>query len=124
MKKTTRWSPDTCGCTLEYEWDDAEPEELRTHNFKQTINRCSSHDSLTGQNLYIQVLSENTRKNKVLAIAQQVNSEIKNDGYNWSFDTNRVLKISFLNIPISPAQKAQILNLIEQELGQGLVEVI
>ena len=35
--KTTRWSPDTCGCVLEYSWDDALPQEARVHVYADTV---------------------------------------------------------------------------------------
>ncbi len=30
MIRTTLWSPDTCTCKVEYSWDDAAPEDVRT----------------------------------------------------------------------------------------------
>lgn len=33
MKKITTWSPDTCGCTINYVWDDNDPPETRIHTY-------------------------------------------------------------------------------------------
>ncbi len=41
-KHLTRWRPDTCGCVIEYEWDDAEAEEARQHVPKK-IDACPDH---------------------------------------------------------------------------------
>jgi len=124
MKQVTRWSPDSCGCVLEYEWDDAVPATARTHTFKTVVKKCSSHSALTDKDIYNQVLSENTRKNKVFGIAQQFLPEIKSENYNWSFDDKRILKVGFIDIPVSGEQMNQIRNAIQQEIVVGAVEVI
>jgi hypothetical protein len=33
MLQTTTWHPDTCGCVISYQWDDAVPAEQRKHTF-------------------------------------------------------------------------------------------
>lgn len=124
MKRITRWSPDTCGCVLDYKWDDAEPEASRTHGLEAVVKKCPAHSTLTDQAIYNQVLSENTRKNKVLGIAQRSVPKIKGDNYNWSFDDKRMLKVGFINVPISATQLSQISSVTQQEIGTGLVEVI
>jgi len=109
---------------LEYEWDDAVPATARTHTFKTVVKKCSSHSALTDKDIYNQVLSENTRKNKVFGIAQQFLPEIKSENYNWSFDDKRILKVGFIDIPVSGEQMNQIRNAIQQEIVVGAVEVI
>ena len=44
--QTTQWSPDTCGCSFEYEWDDEEPQDKRQHHFKNVVKECVSHSHL------------------------------------------------------------------------------
>lgn len=66
MVKITRWSPDTCKCTLDYEWDDSVPQEHRIHAFKETIKRCDEHAGFkSGKDHYEHVVSENQSKNNV-----------------------------------------------------------
>jgi hypothetical protein len=65
--KTTRYSPDTCECVLEYTWDDTVAEENRTHTLSNFINRCSAHSSLSSDNdRWNTIFDENPRKNIAL----------------------------------------------------------
>ncbi len=41
MIRTTRWSPATCACVIEYTWDDAVSEDKRTHTVSNVLNRCA-----------------------------------------------------------------------------------
>ena len=43
---TTRWSPDSCGCVLEYAWDTATSEDDRVHTHVNTVAVCVSHAEL------------------------------------------------------------------------------
>ena len=61
MLKVTRWSPDTCGCILEYEWDDTKNESERTHTLKNIIKKCPAHHD--EPIVFNTVLDENKRKN-------------------------------------------------------------
>lgn len=123
MKHTTRWSPDTCDCVLEYEWDDVVPESERTHTPTSVVNTCSAHTSLSGvAGKYNQVLSENQTKNKAIdEIIQnfpEVRKEVTDkDGTRfelkdeieckWSFDENRKLGLDFEGVVLSAAKKAE-----------------
>ena len=74
-KHVTRWSPDTCGCQLEYEWDDNDPPERRSHNLFDFVHRCPAHSaSLIADDSegYNAVKDENTRKN--IAYSEAVNN--------------------------------------------------
>lgn len=42
--RTTRWKPDTCGCVIVYEWDDALDENARTHVFVPVGDPASPPD--------------------------------------------------------------------------------
>ncbi len=121
MIRVTRWSPDTCGCVLEYEWDDAQDENTRQVMFKRVVKRCSSHSLLSGVDVYNEVVSENTRKNIVLAEAQKVFPELIPENYNWSFDKDRKLKVGFLGVAID---KKQLQDLTDSKFGKNKVEVI
>jgi hypothetical protein len=69
MTTTTRWSPDTCDCILEYEWDTQLTEDTRTHKFTTFIHKCDSHAGLAGDAVHYQhVLDENKTKNQFVGI--------------------------------------------------------
>ncbi|GAJ01272.1 unnamed protein product, partial [marine sediment metagenome] len=105
MIRVTRWSPDTCGCILEYEWDDAQDENTRTHSFKKAVKLCEHHKALAASGAYNQVMSENTRKNQVWGFIEDMKSKagekdsivaVAIEDYTWSFDATRKLKVGFL----------------------------
>jgi len=82
---TTRWSPDTCGCELEYEWNTEENENVRKHEFARIVKACSAHNAIVPPNttskpqlkrVFDAVAEENTRKNQALAKALQVRPEL------------------------------------------------
>src|SRR5919109_3126343 len=37
--QTTKWHPDTCGCEIDYQWDDTTPEATRQHTIV-AVNYC------------------------------------------------------------------------------------
>jgi hypothetical protein len=43
---TNRWSPDTCGCELEYKWDNEQTEDTRVHNFARIVKACDAHKTI------------------------------------------------------------------------------
>lgn len=110
--QTTRWSPDTCGCVIEFQWDDTVAPELRTHTHKSTIKACSAHTAQKDINTHFPtVLEENQRKNKCIyemGKAAGVNMDLTQDSteaevkafhsfvekFNYSFDADRVLQVS------------------------------
>lgn len=61
----TRWRPDTCGCVLEYEWDDAQPAELRTHT-PVVARACRHHQVGATADVFKTCADENTLKNRVM----------------------------------------------------------
>src|SRR3989304_5748981 len=69
--RTTRWRPDTCGCELEYEWDDSLPEAQRVHTCVRIVRNGPEHSGLIGNValLYSTIDEENKRKNKAVALA-------------------------------------------------------
>lgn len=127
MKQTTTWKPDTCGCVLEYEWDDQLPQNERIHSFKTLIGQCPDHLGLTDSKVYEHVLAENQTKNKVLGEALKNITKLKTikvneDGteteildpkisYEWSFtgkDDQRVLVVNFKGVNLTTNEKALI----------------
>lgn len=73
--KLTRWSPDTCGCRIEYAWDPALPVVQRVH-IPVSVDPCERHAHLSEQaqrratpsmgheEIYAAVLAENQAKNR------------------------------------------------------------
>lgn len=69
--RTTRWSPDTCGCVLEYDWDDAVADDQRTHTYARHVIICVIHAAVSGgSNRYDAVIEENASRMKVLDYIQ------------------------------------------------------
>ena len=109
MLHTTRWSPDTCGCVLEYEWDDTQPDSERTHTIKNVIKACPAHakHAEKGEH-YSVVLEENNRKNiaidQVLKTVTSLGEDVQRDGktvrqfnpgieVGFAFDADRKLTL-------------------------------
>ena len=73
MLKTTTWSPDTCDCTLHYEWDTDTTEDERVHTPVEVSHaghptqRCAKHSHHADVHaLHQAVLAENQAKNRAI----------------------------------------------------------
>lgn len=137
--QTTRWSPDTCGCTYEYEWDDAIPPETRTHSLSKVVTACPLHSGIADDpTKYNTVVEENQRKNNTLQVvvdnAPSTLYDLQPDGttrvlkkgitYNWSITgtaPNRTLSVSFTGITLTTAQKNAIQTFLNNRFGVGKV---
>lgn len=113
MKHITRWSPDTCDCIIEYEWDDSVPAEERVHTPTTIVKACSAHVIVGGptnaaHGVFSQVHEENTRKNKALNEVLEAlpdsekikESDVEGNQISkfkiepkWRFDENRHVEI-------------------------------
>ena len=137
--KTTRWTLDSCGCVVEFTWDDAVAQASRTHTYSNHINRCTAHSSGTASSAYDVCLEENQRKNNALQVAldngptglyDTVNSarQLKPTityNYSWTgVSPNRVLSISFTGITLTTAQKSTIQTAQNTRFGAGKVTVL
>lgn len=138
--KTTRFSPDTCSCVIEYQWDDTLSETERTHTLSNYVNRCPDHSSLsTDQDRWNAVFDENPRKN----IARQLcldngptalfdiidgSRQLKGNitfNFSWSGTApNRVLTISFTGVNLTNQQKNTIQNILNNRFGTGRVLIV
>jgi hypothetical protein len=122
--KTTRYSPDTCGCVIEYSWDDSVTEDQRQHTLANYITKCPAHTGLpTDQDRWNAVFEENPRKNIAhqlildngpTALSDLINGtrQIK-DGItfntSWSGTApDRVLTITVTGISLTQTQKNSI----------------
>ena len=118
MIKVTKWRPDTCGCEIDYQWDDAQNEDVRTHTVFEVIKACPAHSGETDKNIhYAKVLDENKRKNIVLKeildkIPSLVIEKEQEDGtlikvlkkgveYKWSFDVQRNLEVNLVGASLA-----------------------
>lgn len=138
--KKTIWSPDTCECILEYQWDDTTPEDNRPITLSTIINKCSIHSSLnTNNDVWNSINEENPRKNITRQLlldnapstlydiidATNGTREFKNGiSFNWSWTgtaPNRVLNISVTGITLTNAQKNTIRNILNNRFGVGKV---
>ena len=134
---TTRWSPDTCTCVVEYSWDTSLSEASRTHTLSNVINKCPAHSSLTNAEVYSVLTEENPRKNQSLrnildnspttALYDIINGirELKPSiVFNFSFSgtaPNRVLTISFTGITLTTQQKNTLQTALNTRFGSGKV---
>ncbi|MDO8568377.1 MAG: hypothetical protein Q7R57_06655 [Dehalococcoidales bacterium] len=72
-KQVTRWSPDTCECVIDFEWDDADSPEARQHTHKTSIKTCPAHSQHHGKPEHFTVVTEeNQLKNHTLVTAAQL----------------------------------------------------
>ena len=136
--KTTRYSPDTCQCVLEYTWDDTLSETNRTHTLSNYVNKCSAHASLSNTDGWNAVFEENPRKNIARQLSldngptslydtvdgtRQLKSTIT---YNFSWSgvaPNRVLTISFTGVSLTTQQKNTIQTALNNRFGIGKVVI-
>ena len=124
MINTTRWSPDTCGCILEYTWDTEAPDGQRSHTFKTAVRVCQTHAALghvAGLTHYSAVLDENQRKNLVLGIAQSLLASIAPEDYVWAFGPTRALSVRIARL--SNPQKTQLQRDCDAQFGANVVQV-
>lgn len=116
----TRWSPDTCGCILIYEWDGDNPNHQ--HTFVEAEHLCAAHNGYSPSIAYDKVKDENRRKNRAYAIAKGV-AGINLDDFTFSFDNNRKLKVGFLG-KLNASQRAELQTQLDAEFGASKAEVV
>ena len=137
--KTTRYSPDTCQCVIEYTWDDTQPEATRTHTLS-TISKCSAHSALGDTTAYNTVFEENPRKNQTLRhildnspttalydIIDGVRQLKPTLGFNFSFSgtaPDRVITVSFTGITLTTNQKNSLQTFLNNRFGAGKVLIV
>ena len=80
--KTTKYSPDTCDCVIEYTWDDSVPADIRTHTLSTYINKCSAHSGLaTDQDRWNSIFEENPRKGQALQLVLKLPNKVKKHNF-------------------------------------------
>lgn len=98
-KHITRWYPDTCRCTIDYEWDDTEvvPEEGDiTYTIVDAI-KCTIHANEI--NIMGTVRNENTTKNRVIGLIKLLEPDVDINIIGFEFDEIRhlILKVPGVN---------------------------
>lgn len=141
MIHTNQWSPDTCegfGCTIEYQWDDANPNVKFNYNI---IKTCPDHDGILSNELFYTVmLNENQRKNRIWNELKSTNwSDLVDDlgdgqfewkpgviiTWSWSgIDEDRVLNVDLSQTPLTTNQKNQAQTWADSQFGVGKVLIV
>ncbi len=138
MIRRTLWRPDTCGCALEYEWDDTVPQDLRTHTPVAIVATCAAHaGAVDAADLHGDLIDENPRKNRAearllaafpgaLGTTDPVTGRtiLKPDAYTYTITgtgKNRVLRLA-INY-LSAAQKTAVQTWCDNNIGAGRVVV-
>ncbi len=118
---TTRWSPDTCDCIIDYEWDADENPNTRKHTVKEVIRDCGRHGlKPTKEEHYKSVNEENIRKNFTLDTINKIKPEITIENIGWEFDGKRVLHIILAGLSVS--EKNQLNNNLKQKFKDVVVD--
>jgi len=134
----TRWSPDTCGCVLEYEWDDAVAPDSRVHSHNRTVNKCQHHADIGDSAAYDAVVDENSRKNISLGILAKTLPRVKGPQnedldptaiYLWTFLDDRTLRVSIDGVGgrvsnLTPAERSAWQGALNARFGPGKVVVV
>ena len=117
--QVTRWTPDTCGCVIDLEWDDAVDPKDRVHTAKRILKDCGAHGTRADKHDHLAtVLEENQRKNKTFALIQEEDPTFTVDQYEWSFDDERNLRIK-LKGTFTADQKARINDKFDAQLARA-----
>lgn len=135
------WGPDTCGCEIEFEFDDELPEASRVHTAATIIKTCPAHstiDIVDKHDHYDTVLKENQRKNIVHGQIMEQFPHLVDDkgdkgkslkeGINYKFEfqgtgKNRTLNIELEGANLSTADKKKIKDLSDTTFGNGKVTI-
>lgn len=131
---TNRWWPDTCGCCIEYEWDDQDDPNTRVHTGKRVHKACAAHPAKPAHEHFATLQDENKRKNKLLQLAMEafptiLGEQVTTDSgtvtmpngkeFNWRYDANRVLIVT---IPkLNKTRKEQVQSVANTVFGTGKV---
>jgi hypothetical protein len=135
VTNTTRYSPDTCDCVIEYSWDSTLSEDQRVHTLS-TISKCSFHSGLSDNTAYNTVFEENPRKNiayQLILDNGPVGLSDLVDGTRqikpgifintvWSGTApNRVLTVTVTGFSLTQNQKNSIQTFLNNRFGAGKV---
>jgi hypothetical protein len=106
MIKRTRWSPDTCDCVIDYEWDTDAPLGERVHTAVASTP-CHLHRTLPDHvAIHAAVMAENVGKNRLIRKVADVTG-VDPTAVAWVFDDERRL---IVDVPggLSPEHRAEL----------------
>lgn len=92
LKRTT-WRPDTCGCEIEYEWDDAVPADARDHRARR-VSACPAHVDADLGNAFGKAMADNVKKNRAVAALLAHDPSLSPRDIGFAFDDQRTLRLS------------------------------
>jgi hypothetical protein len=136
---TNQWSPDTCGCTIEFQWDDANDQ---VHIPTQIVKDCPEHIGLvTPESMHTTLLKENRGKNGIWNRLHNVTefpdlAELDNEGrvvlkngvtITWFFtgqDDTRVLNVDLTGTPLTAQQKTLVQNWVDANILDITIVII
>lgn len=119
MIKTIRWSPDTCECVIDFEYDTENPNV--PHTGKEVVKACHAHQDSKDDPFdhHCLILEENQMKNKAVNKLKEMHGS---KDVSFVFDEDRKLIIEVEGI--SNLQKESSNSEIEKIVGEGKAEVI
>ena len=135
---TTRWSPDTCDCVIEYTWDDSLPNDQIVLTPTNIINVCPFHTAFATSpaNLYAVLTEENPRKNIAIqnildngptSLFDVVGSNryLKKGitiNFSWTGTApNRVVHLTIGGVTLTNNQRNTVQNALNTRFGTGKV---
>lgn len=113
----TRWSLATCGCCLEYKWDNAKGPKNSDQDL-MIVSACPAHIGWNAK----QIARENERLMETLMLAQEINPEITHADLDYAFDADR--KLNVIIHKLTAAQKKQLKSICDSKLERGKVQVV
>lgn len=123
MIKTTRWSPDTCKCILEFQWDTDKSLSKRTHTFLPPTEICPLHSSVHISEISDVVYEENLRKNWSLDIVHSRVSSLTLEDILWNYTEERVLILELSGL-VSKNNRDFIQDAVDTQFGPGKVMIL
>jgi hypothetical protein len=106
-KHVTRWTPDTCECEIDLEWDDAAPADQRQHVAVRSKG-CRAHAGAGGHAARAAVVTEeNQRKNRAVAAILERRTDLVAADVIATYGPDRELRLS-TRVALSSAEKAAI----------------
>lgn len=128
MIKTTRWSPDTCECVVEYEWDTEQLVTSRSHTGKNVVTACPRHSAPTPDAHFNVVVNDNKLKNDALKVLvanypqlsitdEDGDTKLDRSKIQFYLNMERILELTISDTDLSVVEKTEAISLIEAEVG-------
>ena len=111
-----RWSPDTCGCTVTYEYDADLPLDRQVFKYNSTETLCSAHGAHQGEALYNVLMDENRPKNQAIAIAEAFGIPVENISARYDETRRLVLSVRQTDPTVLPELRRRLGAVISRPL--------